>query len=96
MFNEKLFLLHTSYFLIVNGLKIRFFSTEKVLNTYYSRVVISWSRWHAHAASLSPGLFSDVKSDQIVQHRLPVITTKHVNCIFVGHCCVFASSAIIK
>lgn len=58
-----------------------------------SWMMISWSWWQSSCKSPTPWLIFHIESNQIVQHAFPIVTTKHVNCIFVRYCCVLASPA---
>ena len=63
------------------------------LVTYHGRVVVAAGGRRAVERARRPRLLLHVEPQQVVEHRAPVVTAKHVYAVLVGYHCVFAASA---
>jgi hypothetical protein len=65
---------------------------------YDSRVVIPWG-WRSilrPRESPTPTLFFDVETQQVVQHALAIVSTKHINSVFVSNHSVLGATRTHK
>ena len=56
----------------------------------HSRVIISRCWWKASVESTAPRLFSNIKSKEVIEHPLAIVSAKDIDGIFVGNYSVLA------